>query len=210
MIEVGRRSRSRIASCESRAQASRPPHARRLPEIGIECADLAARKGEAIPLKSLKALGARIKSMEDRIIADGCDPERTVAVFDERSDEILRQRCRVSGGVPIYPDGVSVEPVQAVLRPEPHEAEPVLEDARDASLGEALVDANVLEEGVALGWRCGSQQESNADACEQERMTAHSRTYCGVRGAHGVCVHGKTNATRRRAGARHRLAKVKG
>jgi len=98
---------------------------------------LAGRRSESPNLK-----GFRIEPVESA----GCPhPEAAVRIFEDGGDGIVAQAVHVTRVLRDVHEFISVEPVQAVLGSEPHEAAAILKDAKHVALRQSLVDGQVGE-----------------------------------------------------------------
>ncbi len=92
--------------------------------------------------EAAKRLGCRVVQGQAAV---GADPQAPLAVHAQHADIVAAQRGRVADDVTEIDETVAVEARQAVLGAEPHEAVAVLGDRQHRFLGQAVLDAQVLE-----------------------------------------------------------------
>ncbi len=114
-----------------------------------------------------KRLGHRIESIQ-RLIAPG--PEKSLAVFEKRSDENAAEAGGNSRFVDEDFEIVTVVAVQAELGAEPQEPPVILNDLRDLGLGEAI--------------GCGKMSEPDIGSIDNRHVDL-SKTHGGLR--HCLC-----------------------
>ena len=84
-----------------------------------------------------KLAGVPIESIQPAAIR--CDPQLASLILRQRPDIVGAEAVGIAGSVSINREVVAIISIQAVLRPEPHEAVTILQDAVDRALAEALL-----------------------------------------------------------------------
>src|SRR5690606_38090741 len=83
---------------------------------------------------------------------EGPDPAVPVGVLMERGDVAARERRGIEGVVAENDELVTVVAVEPVLRPDPHEPLPVLEEGVDGVLREPVLDGEVAKADLRSNW----------------------------------------------------------
>ncbi|MCJ7523948.1 MAG: hypothetical protein MUP71_01840 [Candidatus Aminicenantes bacterium] len=81
--------------------------------------------------------------------ADGSNPKSAIVVHDHIVDHVMTQTVAAAEAVVVNFKIVSVIAVQPAITAEPHETVPVLKNAGDRILGQAVFNGDVLETGTA-------------------------------------------------------------
>ena len=128
----------------------------------VEHPDHVARQGVRVGGVAAEVQeGAALGVPEVEAAALRPDPQIAAAVFEQRQDPVVAEARRVLRIVPPDLELVAVEAVESVLRADPDEAVPILQDGVHVLLRQAFVEGQPVEADVQLlgGDRRGGQRQ---------------------------------------------------